>query len=114
LGRGAWRQLLLPRHWGLAVRTSHAILLLASHHQTSLILLFQQHKLHLIILKSMVSLIARRLHPSPNLGHLTIRAIVVTVHRVHTLTFWHGHQIRLVWHHTGIHNAIRHALVIHC
>ena len=54
------------------------------------------------------------LHASPNLGHLTVRAIVFVAHRVHTLAVRHRHQIRLVWHDTGIHKTIRHSLVIHC
>jgi hypothetical protein len=89
---------------------------LASHHQAPLILLLKQHKLHLIILESMIPMLtARCLHPSPNLSHLTIRAIVIAVHRVHTLAIRHWHQIRLVWHDTGIYQTtIRHALVIHC
>lgn len=117
LGRGAWWQsLLLPWHWGLAVRTGHAILLLTSHHQAPLILLFKQHKLHLIILESMIPMLtARCLQSSPNLGHLTIRWIVIAVHRVHTLAIWQWHQVRLIWHDTGIYQTtIRHALVIHC
>jgi hypothetical protein len=58
---------------GLAVSTGHAILLLTSHHQATLILLFKQHKLHLIVLESMVAMLtARCLHAGPNLLELTV------------------------------------------
>jgi hypothetical protein len=97
----------------LTVGAGDSFLLLAGHHQTPLVLLFEKHKLHLIILKSMGTvLVARVLHSGPDLAQRAI-PIVLIAHGHESLTVRHGHQIILVRHNTGSHQAIRHALVIH-
>jgi hypothetical protein len=107
----------LAGHW-LTV-TGHTVLLLTSHHQTPLILLFKQHELHLIILESMVAAALLAvwlwLHAISNLlGHLSI-CIVVGTREHSSIGILHRHKFRLIRHNAGIHHtAVRKTLGRQC